>query len=324
MLWTEWNGKYRDSVREYWRSDPGAVSEVAFRLTGSSDLYEEDGRRPHASINFVTAHDGFTLHDLVSYEHKHNEANGEGNRDGHDHNLSFNFGVEGPSDDPEVVRQREKQKRNFIATLLLSQGVPMICGGDEMGRTQGGNNNAYCQDNEISWLDWELDETRRDLLEFTRRAATLRREHPVFRRKHFFQGRHVRGSEMEDIQWLRPDGQDMTDEEWDAPLVRSFAMLLAGDAMLQWDEKGDRVFNDSFLLLFNGAPEPVTFTLPATPRPARWETVLDTARPAAEQPEGETLDVGTTLETPGRSVRVLRRVEQDTGERGQRASERNS
>ncbi len=322
VLWTEWNGKYRDSVREYWRSDPGAVSEVAYRLTGSSDLYGDDGRKAYASINFVTAHDGFTLHDLVSYEHKHNDANGEDNRDGHDHNLSYNFGVEGPSDDPEVAAQREKQKRNFIATLLLSQGVPMLCGGDEMGRTQGGNNNAYCQDNEISWFDWELDEAGRDLLEFTRRAARLRREHPVFRRKHFFLGRHVRGSEMEDIQWLRPDGQDMTDDEWETPLVRSFGMLLAGDAMLEWDDDGERVIDDSFLLLFNGAPEAVPFTLPATPRPATWESVLDTARPDADPGEGAMLEVGAVVELPGRSLRVLRRVEQNTGERGERAVER--
>jgi glycogen operon protein len=324
VLWTEWNGKYRDSVREYWRSDPGALSELGFRLTGSSDLYGEDGRKAYASINFITAHDGFTLHDLVSYEDKHNEANGENNRDGHDHNLSYNFGVEGPTDDPEIVRQREKQKRNFIATLLLSQGVPMICGGDEMGRTQGGNNNAYCQDNEISWFHWDLDEAGRDLLEFTRRTARLRREHPVFRRRHFFLGRQVRGSEMEDIQWLRPDGQDMTDEEWDAPLVRSFAMLLAGDAMLEWDDAGERVVDDSFLLLFNGAPEPMPFTLPATPRPARWESVLDTARPASDQGEGEVQEVGAVLELPGRSMRVFRRVEQKAGKRGKRAAERHS
>ncbi|HEX5725873.1 MAG TPA: glycogen debranching protein GlgX [Longimicrobiaceae bacterium] len=307
VLWTEWNGKYRDTVRAYWRSDPGTVAELGYRLTGSSDLYSGDGRKAWASINFVTAHDGFTLNDLVSYDEKHNEANGEENRDGHGHNLSYNFGVEGPTDDPAVVEQREKQKRNFLATLLLSQGVPMLCGGDEMGRTQGGNNNAYCQDNEISWLDWELDERRRDLLEFTRRVARLRREHPVFRRRKFFQGRKIRGSELEDVRWLRPHGEEMDDEDWETHFVRSFAMLLGGDAMLEWSDEGERVYDDTFLLLFNAAPETVAFTLPATPRPARWEAALDTARAAAAQ-EAATHEVGAVVERPGRSLLVLRRV----------------
>ncbi len=305
VLWTEWNGKYRDSVRAYWRSDPGTLQELGYRLTGSSDLYADDGRKPHASINFIVAHDGFTLNDLVSYDHKHNEANGENNRDGHDHNISYNFGVEGPTDDPEVLRQRAKQRRNFLATLLLSQGVPMICGGDEMGRTQGGNNNAYCQDNPISWLHWDLDERDRDLLEFTRGVARLRREHPVFRRRHFFQGRQIRGSELEDITWLRPDGEEMGDEEWTRPLVRSFGMLLAGDAMLEWNDEGERVYDDTFLLLFNGAPENLSFTLPEIPRPACWEVMLDTSRPAAEQ-EGRKLQPGSQMELEGRSMAVLR------------------
>jgi isoamylase len=308
VLWAEWNGKYRDTVRAYWRSDPETVQELAFRITGSSDLYGDDGRKPHASINFVTAHDGFTLNDLVSYEHKHNEANGEDNRDGHGHNLSYNFGVEGPTDDAEVARQREKQKRNFIATLLLSQGVPMLCGGDEMGRTQAGNNNAYCQDNEISWFDWDLSDADRDLLEFTRRAAELRREHPVFRRRHFFQGRRIRGSELEDIRWLRPDGAEMDDEEWSTPLVRSFAIVLGGDAMLEWNEEGERVRDDTFLLLFNGAPETIPFTLPEVPAPACWEVVLDTGRPAWEQ-TAEAPEPGSPLPLEGRSLVVLRRCE---------------
>jgi glycogen operon protein len=281
---------------------------MAYRLTGSSDLYGDDGRKAYASINFITAHDGFTLHDLVSYNEKHNEANGEENRDGHDHNISYNFGAEGPTDDPAILAEREKQKRNFLATLLLSQGVPMICGGDETGRTQNGNNNAYCQDNEISWLHWELDESSRDLLEFTRRVATLRREHPVFRRRHFFQGRKIRGSELEDIRWLRPDGQEMTDEEWNSD-VRSFGMLLGGDAMMEWDEQGERVEDDTFLLLFNGAPEPAAFTLPATPTPANWEVVVDTSRPAAEQ-EGRRQAPESSLEMAGRSMMVLRRLEE--------------
>jgi glycogen operon protein len=305
VLWTEWNGKYRDDVRTFWRSDPGTINEMAYRLTGSSDLYGDDGRKAYASINFITAHDGFTLHDLVSYNEKHNEANGEGNRDGHDHNISYNFGAEGPTDDPAILAEREQQKRNFLATLLLSQGVPMLCGGDEMGRTQGGNNNAYCQDNEISWLHWDLDDRHRDLLDFTRRAATLRREHPVFRRRHFFQGRKIRGSELEDITWLRPDGDEMTDEEWNSD-VRSFGMLLGGDAMLEWDEEGERVEDDTFLLLFNGAPEPQGFTLPLTPTPAHWEVALDTSRPASEQDERR-MDPRSSFEMPGRSMAVLRR-----------------
>ncbi len=305
VLWTEWNGKYRDDVRTFWRSDPGTIAEMAYRLTGSSDLYGDDGRKAYASINFITAHDGFTLHDLVSYNEKHNEANGEENRDGHDHNISYNFGAEGPTGDEGIIAEREKQKRNFLATLLLSQGVPMLCGGDEMGRTQGGNNNAYCQDNEISWLHWELDERQQDLLEFTRRAATLRREHPVFRRRHFFQGRKIRGSEMQDILWLRPTGDEMTDEEWNGD-VRSFGMLLGGDAMLEWDEEGERVEDDTFLLLFNGAPEPQAFTLPATPTPAHWEVALDTGRPAAEQ-DDRRMDPQSSFEMPGRSMAVLRR-----------------
>jgi isoamylase len=307
VLWTEWNGRYRDDVRAYWRGDPETVRELGYRLTGSSDLYGEDGRKPHASINFVTAHDGFTLHDLVSYEHKHNEANREDNRDGHDHNLSHSFGVEGPTGDPGVVYQREKQKRNFLATLLLSQGVPMLLGGDEMGRTQGGNNNAYCQDNEISWIDWELDAARRDLLEFTRRVSALAREHPVFRRRKFFQGRKIHGSELADIKWLRPDGGEMDDEDWETHFVRSFGMLLGGDALMEWNEEGERVFDDTFLLLFNAADHDVTFTLPATPRPTRWEAVLDTARSAAEQEE-RTHDACEEVELPGRSLLVLRRV----------------
>jgi glycogen operon protein len=308
VLWTEWNGKYRDDVRTFWRSEPGTINEMAYRLTGSSDLYGNDGRKAYASINFITAHDGFTLHDLVSYNEKHNEANGEENRDGHDHNISYNFGVEGPTDDPAILAEREKQKRNFLATLLLSQGVPMLCGGDEMGRTQGGNNNAYCQDNEISWLHWDLAERDRDLLEFTRRVATLRREHPVFRRRHFFQGRKIRGSELEDIRWLRPDGQEMTDEEWNSD-VRAFGILLGGDAMMEWDEQGERVADDTFLLLFNGAPEPIAFTLPSTPTPANWEVVVDTSRPAAEQ-EGRKQAPESSLEMAGRSMMVLRRLEE--------------
>ncbi len=214
VLWAEWNGKYRDAVREYWHNRQVGVSDLAYRLTGSSDLYQHDGRRPYASINFITAHDGFTLHDLVSYNEKHNEANGEENRDGTDENISWNHGVEGPTDDPEIVAARERTKRNFLATLLLSQGVPMLSHGDEIGRTQQGNNNAYCQDNELTWMDWELGAEQRELLEFTRRLVWLRREHPNFRRPKFFQSRRIRHAEEHDIRWLRPDGEEMTDEEW--------------------------------------------------------------------------------------------------------------
>ena len=308
ILWAEWNGKYRDTVRSFWRGDPGTIAELGFRLTGSSDLYESDGRRPHASINFVTAHDGFTLNDLVSFAAKHNDANGEGNRDGENHNLSFNFGVEGPTADPHVNRQREKQMRNFMLTLLLSQGVPMICHGDEMGRTQGGNNNAYCQDNETSWVNWELDESQREHLEFVRRVAKLRGDHPVFHRRHFFQGRRIRGSELEDITWLRPDGKEMTEDEWNSGFTRCFGMRLGGDAMLEWDERGERVIDDTFLLLFNGDTRPVTFRIPRSNPEVSWELVISSSDPTI--PEGATnWSGGTELPLEDRSVTVLRRLD---------------
>jgi isoamylase len=307
VLWAEWNGRYRDTVRAYWRGDPGTVAELGYRLTGSSDLYETDGRRPHASINFIVAHDGFTLNDLVSYNHKHNEANGEDNRDGDDHNRSYNFGVEGPTDDPEINRQREKQKRNFLTTLLLSQGVPMICAGDEMGRTQHGNNNAYAQDNEISWLSWELSPEQTELLEFTRRLAKLRGEHPVFHRRHFFQGRRIRGSELEDLTWLRPDGGEMTEEEWNTHFTRCFGMLLGGDAMLEWDEHGERVTDDTFLLLFNADRGTIPFTLPRRAPQVRWRMVLSTSDPSLEE-DSQEYEGASELPLEGRSVTVLRRV----------------
>jgi isoamylase len=308
VLWTEWNGRYRDAVRSYWRGDPGTVSELASRLTGSSDLYGDDGRKPYSSINFITAHDGFTLHDLVSYEHKHNEANGEENRDGHDHNLSMSFGAEGPTDDPAILDARERQKRNLLATLLLSQGVPMLTGGDEMGRTQNGNNNAYCQDNELSWLHWDLDERAQDLLAFARRVARVRREHPTFRRRKFLRGRHIRGSELEDVVWLRPDGREMEDADWDTPFARALGMLLAGDALMEWNDEGERVYDDTFLLLFNAGEGAIPFTLPQTPTPARWQVLLDTARPDAEQDEERGFDSGASVDLGERAVMVLRRV----------------
>ena len=275
--WAEWNGKYRDTIRRYWKGDGGQAAELAYRLSGSSDLYEGGGRRPHASINFVTAHDGFTLHDLVSYNQKHNEANGEDNRDGTDDNLSWNCGVEGPTTKPSIVALRERQKRNMLATLLLSQGVPMLCGGDEMGRTQRGNNNAYCQDNEISWVDWTLSKPQQALLAFTRGLIALRQKHPVFRRRRFFQGRRIRGAEVKDLYWLRPDGKEMTDEDWTQGYVRCLGVRLAGDAMDEKDSKGRPLLDETFLMLLNAHHEPRPFTLPAHKRGVRWQPVFDTA-----------------------------------------------
>ncbi|HEX3034291.1 MAG TPA: glycogen debranching protein GlgX, partial [Thermodesulfobacteriota bacterium] len=262
VLWAEWNGKYRDNVRKYWKGDPGQVSELGYRLTGSSDLYEYGGRRPYASINFVTAHDGFTLNDLVSYNEKHNEANGEGNRDGHNDNQSWNCSVEGPTDDPGIIALRERQKRNFLATLFLSEGVPMLLHGDEIGRTQHGNNNAYCQDNKISWVDWNLDERKSDLLEFTRYVIHLSNEHPVLHRRKFLQGRKIRGSEVKDLTWFRPDGKEMTEEGWSNPETRCFGLRLAGDAIDEFDERGNRIVDDTLLILLNSHYESVPFVLP--------------------------------------------------------------
>ncbi len=304
VLWAEWNGKYRDTVRAYWRGEPGTLNDLGYRLTGSSDLYESDGRRPHASINFIVAHDGFTLNDLVSYNHKHNEANGEQNRDGHDHNLSYNFGVEGPTDRPYILAARARQRRNLVATLLLSQGVPMICGGDEMGRTQHGNNNAYAQDNEISWTSWELDERDRELLEFTRRVARIRREHPTFRRRRFFRGRRIRGSDVRDLVWLSADGTEMADEEWNTGYVRCFGMALGGEAMEEWNERGEQVRDANFLLLFNADGASIGFTVPDFARGRRWGLVFDTAQPELEE-GARTFADGETLAIEGRSMMLL-------------------
>jgi glycogen operon protein len=279
VLWAEWNGQYRDTVRAHWKGDEGQAGPMGYRLTGSSDLYGKGGRRPYASINFVTAHDGFTLHDLVSYNDKHNERNGEENRDGHDHNLSWNCGVEGPTDDPAILAIRERQKRNFLATLFLSQGVPMLCGGDEIGRTQQGNNNAYCQDNELSWLDWKQDKTRRSLLTFTRSVIALRRQHPVLRRRQFLYGRRIRGSEVKDLSWFRPDGKEMTEESWHDPLARCIGLRLAGDAIEEVDGQGDLILDDTVLILLNAHHEPLPFTLPAHRPGVKWELVLDTRTP---------------------------------------------
>ncbi len=275
--WTEWNGKYRDTVRRFWRGDGGVVSEMATRLAGSSDLYEQSGRRPYASINFVTSHDGFTLQDLVSYNHKHNEANLEDNRDGENHNLSWNCGVEGPTEDRAIRALRERQKRNFMATLLLSLGVPMISGGDELSRTQRGNNNAYCQDNEISWYPWQLDEEGRDFLEFVKYVVRLRNQQPVLQRRKFFQGRPIRGGQVKDIAWYLPGGREMDDQDWNNPAGRCLGVLLAGKELDEVDERGEPLEGDTLFLMMNAQAEPVAFVLPAHAPNVRWERLLDTA-----------------------------------------------
>ena len=303
--WAEWNGKYRDAVRRFWKGDGGLIGEFAYRFSGSSDLYGTSGRRPHASINFVTAHDGFTLHDLVSYNHKHNEANGEDNRDGSDENLSWNHGVEGPTDDPLILELRQRQTRNFLATLLLSQGVPMISGGDEIGRTQQGNNNAYCQDNEISWFSWDLDKPAQELLEFTRKLVALRRSHPVLRRRRFFQGRRIRGSEVKDISWFRPDGKEMTDDDWNQGYARSLGIRLAGDAIEEKDEKGRPIVDETLLILLNAHHELLPFTLPAHKRGVRWQPVLDTSATDKRKKKGGLLRGGLQYEVEARSLVVL-------------------
>jgi glycogen operon protein len=305
VLWAEWNGKYRDTVRRYWKGDPGQLGDLAYRMTGSSDLYEPSGRRPSASINFVTAHDGFTLHDLVSYNEKHNEVNGDDNRDGHNENLSWNCGVEGPTSDPEILRLRERQKRNFLATLLLSQGVPMLCGGDEIGRVQRGNNNAYCQDNELSWFDWTLDQPRRELLAFTRYTIELVRRHPVFRRRRFFQGRRIRGSEVKDLSWFRPDGKEMTDDDWNEAIARALGLRLAGDTIEEVDIQGERIVDDTLLMLLNAHHETVPFILPAHRPGVRWEVILDTRQPDGRHTH-PAVNGGETYDLQGRSLAVLR------------------
>jgi isoamylase len=259
VLWAEWNGKYRDTMRSFWKGDEGRIGEMAYRLTGSPDLYQHNGRRPYASINFVTAHDGFTLSDLVSYNKKHNELNGDGNNDGENNNQSWNCGVEGPTEDPQINALRERQRRNFLSTLFLSQGVPMLAGGDERGRSQNGNNNAYCQDNEISWLNWTRDEKQNQFLEFTRKLISFRKVHPVFRRPKFFQGRRIRGSEIRDVMWFNPGGSEMSEEEWASPFVRCIGMLLSGDTIDVLSFEGEPIRDDTFLLLINAHYEPIPF-----------------------------------------------------------------
>jgi glycogen operon protein len=305
--WAEWNGKYRDGVRRFWRGQGASTADLAYRLTGSSDLYAGSGRSPHASVNFVTSHDGFTLHDLVSYERKHNEANGEGNRDGDDVNDSMNFGVEGATDDEAIIEAREKQKRNFLATLLLSQGVPMLLGGDELGRTHRGNNNAYCQDGEISWYDWDLGRRERQLLAFTRGLIRLWQGHPVLHRRRFFQGRQIRGSRVKDLTWFAADGSEMTDALWRAPGIRTLGLLLAGDAIDEKGPRGERVADDTLLIVLNGDERPVAFTLPEHAVARRWEVVLDTIHSTFTEAHAEH-DPGSVYRVAERSVVLLRRL----------------
>jgi isoamylase len=306
-LWTEWNGKYRDTVRDFWRGEPATIGEFAARITGSADLYETSGRRPVASINFVTAHDGFTLLDLVSYNEKHNAANLDGNNDGESHNRSWNCGVEGPTDDETVLQCRAQQRRNFLTTLFLSQGVPMLCHGDELGRTQQGNNNGYCQDNELTWIDWGKVDS--DLLEFTRSVSALRREHPVFRRRRFFDGRPVRrGEGLPDLQWFTPDGQEMTEENWDSGFGRSIAVFLNGFGIPDRDQRGQRVADDSFLLCFSAHDEAIDFVLPDSEYGAQWQIVIDTLH-GVEDDAPAVLPPGGTVAVGPRAIVVLRMVD---------------
>jgi isoamylase len=305
--WTEWNGKYRDTVRDFWRGEPSTLGEFSSRLTGSADLYEHSGRRPVASINFVTAHDGFTLRDLVSYNDKHNEANGEDNNDGEAHNRSTNFGVEGPTEDPEILSLRARQQRNFIATLMLSQGVPMLLHGDELGRTQNGNNNGYAQDNATTWVNWETAD--HPLVEFTAALARLRRQHPTFRRSRFFDGRPVRreeGAPIPDIVWGRPDGTQMQPEDWDSGFGRAISVFLNGDGIRERDRRGEQISDDHFIVLFNAGDDVVDFVIPEVGFSPKWDVVVDTA---GEQADAEPIEPGQTVRLQGRSLIVLREHE---------------
>ncbi|MRH90031.1 glycogen debranching protein GlgX [Nocardia sp. SYP-A9097] len=309
VAWTEWNGKYRDTVRDYWRGQPATLGEFASRLTGSSDLYEATGRRPSASINFVTAHDGFTLADLVSYNDKHNDANGEGNRDGENYNRSWNCGIEGPTDDPEILAVRARQSRNLLATLLLSQGTPMLAHGDELGRTQGGNNNAYCQDSALSWMDWSLMHTNSELLEFTRRAVAVRTAHPVFRRRRFFDGRPATTHDHpDDIAWFTPGGTEMTDADWETGFGRSLTVFLNGDGIREPGPRGERIGDDSFLLCFNAHDGALDFTLPPAEHGAAWSVELDCSTPTGAAADDQRHSASSTMAVPARCLLVLRRT----------------
>ncbi|MDQ0850973.1 isoamylase [Arthrobacter sp. B3I9] len=302
--WTEWNGKYRDTVRDFWRGEPSTLGEFASRLTGSADLYEHSGRRPVASINFVTAHDGFTMRDLVSYNEKHNDANGEGNNDGESHNRSWNCGVEGPTSDPDILSLRARQQRNFIATLLLSQGVPMLLHGDELGRTQQGNNNTYCQDSELSWVHW--DQIDQPLMEFTAVVSRLRADHPTFRRRRFFDGRpvlRVEGAKLPDIVWLNAEGAEMLPEDWGNGFDRSIGVFLNGQGIHGVDSRGRRITDVNFLLYFNAHDDTIKFTLPTSEYAPAWDVVISTA---GEDTGGKPVQSGQTLKLPAKSLAVLR------------------
>ncbi|GLU48601.1 glycogen debranching protein GlgX [Nocardiopsis ansamitocini] len=324
-LWTEWNGKYRDTVRDFWRGEHATLGEFASRITGSSDLYQDDGRRPFASVNFVTAHDGFTLADLVSYNDKHNADNGEDNNDGHNDNRSWNCGVEGPTDDPEILKLRRRQSRNVIATMMLSQGVPMLLHGDEMGRTQGGNNNAYCQDNEIAWMDWSQAEENADLVAFTSAITRLRHHHPIFRRTRFFAGSPIRtGDELRDIAWFTPDGSEMTQEDWGSGFGRCVVIFLNGDGITDLDARGERVTDDSFLLCFNAHDGDVEVTVPQADYGTEWTVVADTASgevfaesgggvvtgtvAGAAPTQAQSVKAGDSFPLPARSLMLLQRT----------------
>ena len=307
LLWSEWNGKYRDAVRDFWRGEEEALAEFAYRFTGSSDLYAANGRLPHASINFVTAHDGFTLNDLVSYNEKHNEANGEDNNDGEEHNRSWNSGEEGETDDPDVLILRNRQRRNFLVPLMLSQGVPMLLGGDEFGRTQNGNNNAYCQDNEISWLDWNLQVENSYLLDFTRQLIYFRCQHPVFHRRKWFQGRAIHGSDVSDIGWYNPDGGEMTEEQWNIDFAKAVGVFLNGEEIPASGERGERIIDDCFMIFFNAHYELIEFTIPPQLQDRNWVVTLDTSKSRfvenGKQYEGE-----VPIPVMERSIVVLRRL----------------
>lgn len=307
LLWSEWNGKYRDTVRDFWRGEDSRLAEFAYRFTGSSDLYATNGRNPHASINFVTAHDGFSMRDLVSYNEKHNEANGEDNRDGEDHNRSWNGGVEGSTRDGKIKKLRAQQIRNFLATMFLSQGVPMLLSGDEMGRTQQGNNNPYCQDNEISWLDWDFQEGNEALLDFTRQLIDFRRQHPVLRRRKWFMGRAIHGSGVNDIGWFNPDGFGMTDEQWNDGLAKAISIFLNGEEISTTGERGERIIDESFLILFNAHYEMIEFLLPNEVNDWEWVVVIDTSKPCFVR-RGRRYQEDKLIPVEGRSLMVLQRL----------------
>jgi glycogen operon protein len=308
-LWSEWNGKYRDCVRDFWRGTDQTLAEFGSRFTGSSDLYQGTARRPHASVNFITAHDGFTLNDLVSYNDKHNEANGEENRDGESHNRSWNLGAEGPTEDEDVLNRRRRQLRNFLSTLLLSQGVPMICGGDEIARTQRGNNNAYCQDNDISWYHWEHADM--PLHSFTRDLIRLRSTHPVFQRPRWFQGRAIRGQDVSDIGWFTPGGTEMSEQDWNTGFAKSLGVFLNGNAIPTHDEHNRRMIDDSFYVMFNAHSDAVEFVLPESKWGEAWTITFDTSEVADHvnlDTVGRQLGAGEHLHVQAWSTVLLRRL----------------